>query len=464
MSAPVTDATALVARRAALHQHLSGPALLAAGAPLSRNFPANTYPFRASSHFLYFAGRPLAEAALLFHDGRTTLFAHQPDAEDALWHGPRPSLDQLRDDMQLDAVKPLGALDAALAEVGAVATLPTEDARSAAWLSARLGRAVAPHSGAQLDGADARLADAIIALRSCHDEAAVTQLSFAAQVSAKAHIAGMRATRVGGSEHEVTAAMLQVLRAAGLDDAYGPIVTVHGEVLHCHEHNNPLHDGDLLLADVGGETPEGWAADITRVWPVSGRYSATQRAIYEVVLQAEKNCIAAVKPGARYRSIQEIAKRTIVDGLVQLGIFRGELDGLLERGAAAVFFPHGVGHLLGLDVHDMEDLGDRAGYAPGRKRATNFGDAFLRLDRDLQVGMLVTIEPGFYQVPGIIHDPRYVAAVEADFDRDELAKYSDVRGIRIEDDVLVTAAGHRVLTSGVPKEANDIEALMATAD
>ena len=461
MFAPSTDASAFVARRTALHQQLRGPALLAAGSIHSRNFRANTYPYRASSHFLYFVGRPLEDAALLFHDGRTTLFTHQPDADDALWHGPRPSLDTLRDELRLDAVRPLTALEEALTQAGAAATLPTEDAASAAWLSARLGRTLSPGSGIEVSGADASLADAMIALRSCNDEAALAQLSFAAKVSAQAHVAGMHATRPGGSEHQVTAAMLQVLRAAGLEDAYGPIVTVHGEVLHCHAHDNAIEAGDLLLADVGGETPEGWAADITRTWPVSGRYSSTQRAIYDVVLQAQYDCIAAVKPGLRYRALQEIAKRTLVEGLVQLGIFRGEVDGLLERGAAAVFFPHGIGHLLGLDVHDMEDLGDRAGYAKGRARSANFGDAFLRLDRDLEEGMLITIEPGFYQVPGILNEERYVGAIEADFNREELAKYSDVRGIRIEDDVLVTKDGYRILTDGVPKEAAAIEALMA---
>jgi Xaa-Pro aminopeptidase len=152
----------------------------------------------------------------------------------------------------------------------------------------------------------------------------------------------------------------------------------------------------------------------------------------------------------------------MVAGLRDLGIFKGEVDGLLERGAAALFFPHGVGHLLGLDVHDMEDLGDRAGYATGRDRDARFGDAYLRLDRDLEPGMAVTIEPGFYQVPGILGDPQYTASVGADLDRGVLAKYADVRGIRIEDDVLITETGNEVLTSGVPKKADEVEAVMRT--
>ncbi|MBM4360166.1 MAG: aminopeptidase P family protein [Deltaproteobacteria bacterium] len=457
------------ARRRALLERLERPVLLAAGEAPSRNYAANRYAFRASSHFLYFVGRPLAGSALLFRGGRATLFTHPPDPEDALWHGPRPELATLGVELGLTEahgdVRPLGELPSALAELrDEVATLPTQDAPSAAWLSQLLGRTITPRSGARLDdGRDAELADALIALRLTHDAGAVAQLRFAAACSAEAHLAGMRATRPGGTEHDVHAAMVGTLRRHGLEDAYGPIVTVHGEVLHSDDHTNALRSGDLLLADVGGETREGWAADITRVWPVSGAFSKTQRALYDVVLEAQLDAIAAVLPGRRYRDVHEVAKRAIVLGLVKLGILRGDVDGLLERGAAALFFPHGIGHLLGLDVHDMEDLGDRAGYASGRSRSTRFGDGYLRLDRDLAPGMAVTIEPGFYQVPGILGDARLTGPLGDDLRRDVLAHYADVRGIRIEDDVLVTEGGHEVLTSGVPKLAAEVEAIVRGA-
>jgi Xaa-Pro aminopeptidase len=463
MPSPRTPVAALRARRRALSERLSRPALLQAGLPQSRNYPANHFVFRASSHFLYFTGRALAGAALLFDGGRTTLFAEPPDPEDALWHGPRPSLEDLGAELGLDAVRPLGEVDEALEAIDApVATLPTQDARSAAWLSLRLDREIHIGTGAALDGIDAELADAIIAVRLRHDAAAVAQLRHAGRVSARAHVAGMRATRPGIGEAAVAAAMVAELRREGLDDAYPPIVTVRGEVLHCTAHDGETRAGDLLLADVGGETPEGWAADITRAWPVGGTYSATQRAVYDVVLEAQRRAIEAATPGRSYRAVHEVAKRAIVEGAIALGIFRGSLDGLLERGAAALFFPHGVGHLLGLDVHDMEDLGDRAGYAPGRRRSERFGDAYLRLDRDLEPGMAVTIEPGFYQVPGILEDERYTAAVGRDLDRGRLARFADVRGIRIEDDVLITETGNEVLTSEVPKAPDDVERVMAS--
>ncbi|MBM4374658.1 MAG: aminopeptidase P family protein [Deltaproteobacteria bacterium] len=465
-AAIVTPKATFVARRRALHAKLSGPVLIAAGEAPSRNYAANRYPFRASSHFLYLVGRPLSGAALLLANGRSVLFTHPPDPEDALWHGPRPALDAVSHELGFadegGDVRPLDSLDAALAALGRdVGTLPTQDGASSTWLGERLGRSVVARSGARLtDARDASLADAMIALRLRHDDEAVAQLRFAASVSAEAHLAGMRATAPGGSERDVHAAMLAVLRRAGLEDAYGPIVTVHGEVLHSDDHSQPLRDGDLLLADVGGETPEGWAADITRVWPVSGRFSPTQCALYDVVLEAQLAAIDAVRPGRRYREVHDVAKRGLVEGLVRLGIFRGEVDGLLERGAASLFFPHGIGHLLGLDVHDMEDLGDRAGYAPGRTRSATFGDAFLRLDRELEPGMAVTIEPGFYQVPGILGDPARTGPLGDDLRREVLARYADVRGIRIEDDVRVTDSGHEVLTEAVPKRVDEVEAVM----
>ncbi|NUP05795.1 MAG: aminopeptidase P family protein [Polyangiaceae bacterium] len=460
---PRTESESFANRRKALAALLEGrAALLAAGAPSPRNYPANAYPFRASSHFLYLVGRAIPGAFVLVEAGGSTLFAEPPDRDDAIWHGPRPSLDELRAQLGIERVEPLADLEARLRGRADLATLPPQDHHTARTLAELCGRTVLAGSGAKLtDERDVALAEAMIAIRLAHDEAAKAQLRAAAQASAVAHVAGMRATKHAKGEAEVCAAITAELRRRGMDDAYGPIVTVHGEILHAHGHEGALTPGDLLLCDVGGESHEGWASDITRTWPVTGRFSATQRAIYDVVLDANRRAIDKVRPGVSYRDAHETAKRAIVEGLVSLGILRGDVDGLLERGAANVFFPHGVGHLLGLDVHDMEDLGDRAGYAPGRTRSARFGDRYLRLDRDLVPGMAVTIEPGFYQVPGILADEALVGPLGADLDRGILAKYADVRGIRIEDDVLCTNGDPEVMTASCPKRAEEIEALMA---
>jgi Xaa-Pro aminopeptidase len=234
-------------------------------------------------------------------------------------------------------------------------------------------------------------------------------------------------------------------------------------VLHNHHHQHVMQPGDLLLADVGGESPGGWAADVTRTWPVTGRYSTPQKEMYELVLRVQRETIAAVRPGVRYQQVHRVAHQGFARGLVELGILRGDAEELVADGLTALLFPHGVGHLIGLDVHDMEDLGDRAGYAPGRTRSKEFGHRFLRLDRDLEPGMAVTIEPGLYLVPAILRDQRLTASAGDRLDRARLAQFSDVRGIRIEDDVLVTADGHEVLTAAIPKDVAAVEAVMAGA-
>jgi Xaa-Pro aminopeptidase len=240
--------------------------------------------------------------------------------------------------------------------------------------------------------------------------------------------------------------------------SYNSIVSVHGEVLHNEAHHFTLTDGDLLLVDAGAETAGGWAGDVTRTWPVSGRYSSTQREVYEVVLRAQVAAVDAIRPGLRYLDLQGIAALAMAKGLVDLGILQGDPAEMVADGVVAIFFPHGVGHLIGLDVHDLDDLGDRATYAPGRTRSTNPGLKALRLDRDLVPGMAVTVEPGFYQVAAILDDPERTRSARDRLRRDRLAAFRDVRGIRIEDTILVTKAGHENLTDGLLKAPAAIEA------
>jgi len=450
-----SDAKAFADRRARLSARLSGPALLVAGQSRPRNFQHNRFPFRAESHFLYLVGRSIESAALLLTPTSATLFAPPADPEAELWTGPMTTLEQLSTELGLE-VRPLDEL----AGAADIAALPPQDLETALWLSELLDRDLEPGGGVELAGRDVELAEAMIALRLCHDAPAIAQLREAATVTYRAHLAGMRATHGGGREAGVRAAMEAEIIAAGCNTAYGSIVTVHGEVLHNERHDGLLGETDLLLADVGAETPEGFAGDVTRVWPVAGRFSATQRAAYEVVLASQLAAISAVKPGVRYLDVHRAAGLALVEGLIGLGILRGDAQDLYARGAAALFFPHGVGHLLGIDVHDMEDLGDRAGYAPGRTRATAPGDRYLRLDRDLQVGMCVTIEPGFYQIPRILSRPDEIGDLESALDRAALARFADVRGIRIEDDVLVTESGCEVLSAAVPKSVADVQDAM----
>lgn len=440
-------------RRALLGNTFRGPVILFAGDLVPRNYAANIFPFRAHSHFLYFTGVAWPGAVLVGQGDTWEIFATPPAPDDPLWIGPSATWHELQAATGVHAIRPLSELRSVL--TSDIATLPAVNSRTRLRQAALLGRPWGTHDEADsgtvpLAGRDAELADAVISLRLQHDPAAVELLRRAAEATRVGHLAGMAATRPGRRESDVRAAIEHGFAAHGMPTAYGSIVTVHGEVLHNEHSHQPLAAGDLLLADCGAEC-HGWACDVTRTWPVSGTWSPTQRALYDLVLQANLDAIALVRPGVRYRDIHLRACLTIAAGLVELGVLRGDPHGLVERGAHALFFPHGVGHLLGLDVHDMEDLGDRAGYAPGRARSPQFGTRYLRLDRDLAPGMLVTIEPGIYLVPAILQDLDLCAPFERDLDRDRLAAFADVRGIRVEDDVLCTEGAPSVLTAAIPK-------------
>lgn len=447
---PSSLAQTLSDRRQRLAQLFDAPTILWAGCSSPRNFPANVFPFRASSHFLYFAGLPLENAAIYLLNGRLQLFMDDATPASALWHGEMPSREEIAQIIGADAAFPL--VDLELKAQGA-ATVAVQDATTQLLQSQLLKRTIA------LQGIDLKLATAIASLRMTHDAAALEELRLAADVTVSAHLSGMASTRKASLEAQVRAAMESVIIAHNMTCAYSSIVTVCGEVLHNNQYHHPLQRGDLLLADVGAEA-NGWAADVTRTWAISGKFSSTQRDIYDVVLAAHDACIAKVNPGVEYQDIHLLAATVIAQGLVDLGILQGSPEDLVQIDAHALFFPHGVGHLLGLDVHDMEDLGDLAGYEAGRVRSDRFGLCYLRLNRPLRPGMLVTIEPGFYQVGAILNNPQTREKYKDVVNWQRLAQFNDVRGIRIEDDVLVTEEGSEVLTAALPTEADAIEYLV----
>jgi Xaa-Pro aminopeptidase len=454
-------------RREKLAQLLDAPVLLWSGDRPSRNFPANHYPFRASSHFLYFAGLPLENAILHLQNGRLTLFLDEPPAAAALWHGELPHRDAIAALIGADAAYPLSEVMPIESPEQRPILQPSEWTDGAATIGLVnetrneqcyiLDRSV--NTPNQPDELDLKLTQALIQLRLCHDAAALEEMRQAIVVTVQAHQTGMMATGRAKTEAAVRAAMEQVIVAANMTTAYNSIVTVHGEVLHNEQYHHALQSQDLLLADVGAETQQGWASDVTRTWPVSGRFSPTQRDLYQVVLAAHDAAIAALKPDVEYREIHLLACLRLAEGLVDLGILKGDPQDLCDRDAHALFFPHGIGHLLGLDVHDMEDLGDLAGYAPDRQRSDRFGLGYLRLDRPLQAGMVVTIEPGFYQVSALLQDPQRQEQYQDCVNWERLAQFSDVRGIRIEDDVLITETGSDVLTQALPTEIAAIETI-----
>lgn len=443
----------------------SAPALLFAGWPRPRNYRASTFRFRADSSFFYFIGQHLPGAVFALLDGQSCLFVSDPPPGDELWHGPSPTHQELQERCAVDRVASRSEFEQLCAQggfAGQAALLPCTDPLARLDQAARFGRSWTGEADPQeLESKDAALAQLVIDQRLVHDQAAIAALRHSCGVTVQAHRAGMRATAPGGYEYQVLAAIVHEMGRHDAFEAYSSICSVQGQVLHHCSYDNRMAQGDLLLVDAGAEA-QGWASDVTRTWPVSGKFSATQRAIYDIVLQSQKDGIDKVRTGVRFREVHLQCAKSLTQGLVDEGVLRGEVDSLVQRGAHALFFPHGTGHLLGLDVHDMENFGDRAGYAPGRSRSDQFGLAFLRLDRDLQPGMAVTVEPGFYQVPALLEGSELVRGLEAEgaFCRETLAKFSDVKGIRIEDDVLCTQGDPEVMTGALEREASEIEALM----
>ncbi|MGC6419388.1 MAG: aminopeptidase P family protein [Bradymonadia bacterium] len=426
-------------RREAVLKSLDGrEALIAAGLPSSRNFQANCYPFRASSHFLHLAGAALPGGFLHFKSNRVTLYVPRQPEGDVLWHGQQPGPPDLADSLGVEVryTDELNISKAAMA-------LPTMNEATNQQMSGYLERVI---QVGHISKADYDLAMALVLNRLQHDEWAQSELRVAAQITADAHELARRELRPGATCRHVSAVMRSHFESRSMAYAYQPIITPRGEVLHEHKLDTRMESGDLVLLDVGGEMPSGYAADVTRTWPVNQRMSKTQRMIYQIVERAHKVAVDAVAPGVEYAEIHALAARELVVGLVDVGILLGDPESLFAQNMHTAFFPHGVGHLLGLDVHDMEDLGDLAGYAPGRARRQAFGWSFLRLDRQLKEGMVVTIEPGFYMIAELLTRFRAHPRHRQCIDWEVLAQFSDVRGIRLEDDVLVTSAGRDILS------------------
>jgi Xaa-Pro aminopeptidase/Xaa-Pro dipeptidase len=459
-------------RRREFLSALDGPVLLMAGGWIPRNYPANVCQFRADSTFLFFFPEPEPNAAALFdpRDESVTLYLDERTPADALWHGPVPSFGERQAALEVTSVEARSELARSVSARCAgrhLRALALHDPRATAEAAALSGEALDFHDPARVGERELLLL--LARLRTLKAGEELDELRRAAAVTRVAHELALAWTRPGRSEQELVGLVEGTFLRQGCVPAYGTILSVRGEVLHNHGHANVLAPGDLVLLDAGAERPSGYCADVTRTWPANGRFSAEQRDVYDVVLASQQAALAEVRPGVRYREVHLRAARVLADGLVQLGLLRGQADERVESGAHALFFPPGVGHLLGLDVHDLEAFGDLVAYAPGRTRSPQFGTAYLRLDLDLEPGMCCTIEPGLYFVPAILHDPalRERFRDEVDFTRAErFLACNDGRGfggIRIEDDVLCTADGCEVLSAAIPKERAALEALIGSA-
>ncbi|HQU58661.1 MAG TPA: M24B family metallopeptidase, partial [Saprospiraceae bacterium] len=306
--------------------------------------------------------------------------------------------------------------------------------------------------------ASEELVKAVVSLVSIKGPEEVAEMEKAVNITRAMHLAAMRAARPGIKEAQLAGIVEGIALGAGGQLSYPAILTVNGQTLHNHYHGNVLKSGQLVLGDFGAETSTHYAGDITRTFPVDKTFTTKQKEIYNLVLDTEVSCIEACKPGIRYLDVHLMAARKMAGGLKDLGLMKGDTEEAVQQGAHALFFPHGLGHMLGMDVHDMEGLGeDLVGYDGELQRSTQFGLKSLRLARALQPGFVLTVEPGIYFIPELIGLWQKEGRFKEFINYKKVNEYLDFSGVRIEDNVLITEDGHRILGERIAKTVEEVE-------
>jgi Xaa-Pro aminopeptidase len=439
----------------------SGLLLFLSNGESPMNYAANTYHYRQDSTFLYFFGLgfPGLAAIIDVDEERQTVFGNDVEMEDIIWMGPQPSLRSRCAKVGISDSRPLAELAAvlrtAVLQGRKIHFLPPYRGENALWLEKLLGI----RAGTVKDYASVEFVKAVVAQRALKNPDEIKEIEAALAVSAAMYREAMAMAQPGIYESEIAGWIEGIALAGGGQLAFPAIVTVHGETLHNHYHGNCLREGDLLLIDSGAETESGYASDITRTMPVGGRFDPVQRSVYEAVLDMQLTAIAMIRPGVSYRSIHLKSAAVLVERLKEIGLMKGDTAEAVAVGAHALFFPHGLGHMMGLDVHDMEDLGEvHVGYDDKTRRSQQFGLAYLRMARKLEPGHVLTVEPGIYFIPALIDQWRSTRK-HAEFIRyDKVEKFRSFGGMRIEDDILVTPRGCRVLGPPIPKATAEVEA------
>ena len=302
---------------------------------------------------------------------------------------------------------------------------------------------------------------AVVRQRSFKTAEEIQQIESALDITHKTHALAMKMSKPGKYERDVVGAMAGLAYALGATGpAYPPIFTTQGHILHNPHHGNKMKAGDLVINDSGWESPLHYASDITRTFPVSGKFTQRQKDIYAIVLDAQNQAIENVRPGVEYREVHLKTASSLATGLKTLGLMKGDVAEAVAAGAHALFIPHGLGHMLGLDVHDMEDLGEEhVGYTDAIQRNPQFGICYLRLAKALEPGFVITVEPGLYFIPQLIEQWKAEKKFEEFINYDKVEAYREIKGIRIEDNVLVLSDGRRVLGEPIPKSIEEVETL-----
>jgi len=439
----------------------NGIILIAGNSDAAFNYPNNTYSFRPDSTFRYFFAHNLQDLAGVIdcESGEEWLFGEDVSMDDIIWTGPVPSM---RERAEEAGVKNSGSL----ADLALMLNNAIDQRRKIHYVTPYRIKTINYISELlhiKKDWVTAyssvELMQAIIKQRSVKSAEEIVEIENALDTAFNMHTTMMRmAAREGTFEYEIAGAMEGLALAGGGPVSFPIILTTHGEILHGHDHSLKLKKGRMVVSDAGSENPEGYCSDITRSVPVGVHFDARQKAVYETVLSAQLLVPTLIKPHVPYKDVHIAAVTRIGEGLKAMGLMKGDINEAVKEGAMGLFMPHGLGHMMGLDVHDMENYGENyVGYDKKYKRSAQFGLASLRLGRILEKGFVITNEPGCYFIPALIDQWKAEHKCEAFINYTEVEKYKDFGGIRIEDDVLVTEEGCRTLGKPIPKTVEEIE-------
>jgi len=438
----------------------SGLILLPGNNESPMNYADNGYHFRQDSSFLYFFGlnHPFMAGVIDCDSGEDMIFGKDLTVEDFVWMGPQPTIAiqslQVGVSKTGDIKSLSDLLRKAKADSRKIHFLPPYRPENMIKLYNWLG--INPDESKT--GASLELIMAVVNQRNYKSEEEIFEIRKACDISVDMHTLSMRMAKPGVSEAKIAAAVHEVALAAGGQISFPIIATINGQTLHNHYHGNILKDGDLFLLDAGAETSMAYAGDLSSTVPVNGKFTSRQRDIYSICLASHNNAISMLKPGIPFKEVYFESSRIIVRGLKDLGLMKGDVDDAVENGAHALFFPCGLGHMMGLDVHDMEDLGEvYVGY-DGEPKSTQFGLKSLRLGRRLEPGFVLTIEPGIYFIPELI-DQWKAKDHNSDFiNYNKAEEYKTFGGLRNEENFLITENGYELLGKAKPKSIQDVEA------
>jgi len=438
----------------------SGIILMPGNDEVPMNYAANPYYFRQDSTFLYYFGLDLPglTGVIDVEENECILFGDDPDLDDIVWMGPQEPLADQAAEVGIETVNPSGSLgdilQIAVKNGRKVHFLPPyREEQTAKYISnLSIKKELIPKK------VSLTLTKAVIEQRSVKIDEEIAEIEKAHTIAYEMHTTAMRMAKSGIYERDIAGVIEGIALAAGGYVAFPVILSRRGEILHNHNHSNLLRDGDLVINDSGAENSMHYASDITRTFPVSGKFTSQQKEVYEIVVKSQNESIESIKPGVKNLDIHLKAATIITDGLKDLGLMRGDTKEAVKKGAHALFFPHGLGHMMGLDVHDMENLGeDLVGYDDEVKRIDQFGIAYLRLGKKLRPGYVLTIEPGIYFIPELIRAWQREKKYEEFIDYNRIGDYIEFGGIRIEDDIVVTNDGYRIIGKSIPKSVEEVE-------